>query len=278
MAITTRDELINALAGNFSPFIFDKASLANQTAGRLSSTWRATGYPAQGAIPTTAAVCDNTLTGALPFTQQTAPAKSYLALLTIQSGNAGMTFEVHDRLAHIGGFVGNVTSSQTVTGFDLDTLGVAADRLGVADLSEVECFIEGYTDLGATASTATINVTFTDTTSGNLTGVAVANLRQGSLINLRSLQTTAQQGKIIKQVNSVQLSASTGTAGNFGFTFYRRIAVCPTFIANVAQPPLDWAQLGLPVIPNEACIVINVTPGSTTTTGIYRASGNIIHG
>ena len=77
MTISTRDHLINALGNNASRFVIDKASLSNAAAGQFHSLWRATGQPGQGAIPGAAAVCDNTLTGAMGFSQQTAPATSY---------------------------------------------------------------------------------------------------------------------------------------------------------------------------------------------------------
>ena len=76
MAITTRHQLIDALGNNSSRVILDKASLANQVAGRLCSMWRATGQPAQGAIPTTAAIPTRATTGAMGLANQTAPATS----------------------------------------------------------------------------------------------------------------------------------------------------------------------------------------------------------
>ena len=74
--ITTVDGFYNALGNNASQPVLDNATIASQAAGNFVSMWRATGQPGQGAIPTTAAACNNTLIGALPFTQQTAPATS----------------------------------------------------------------------------------------------------------------------------------------------------------------------------------------------------------
>ena len=67
MTITTRDQLINALGNNASRVVLDKANLANQTAGRMCSFWRATGQPAQGAIPAAAAICTNATLGGVQF-------------------------------------------------------------------------------------------------------------------------------------------------------------------------------------------------------------------
>lgn len=277
MTITTRDQLINALANNSSRIILDKASIANQTAGRMCSMWRATGFPAQAAIPTTAAVPTSATLGAMGFTNQTAPATSYIALLDLIASNSAMSWEIHDRIAHIGGFVLNVTTLQTVTGFNITTLAPAAARLGATDLTDTQCWLEVYADGGATASNATINVTYNDDTSGNLNTLAVGGtIRAGNMFSLDQLIPTASQGKKIKAVNNVTLSASTGTAGNFGFTITRPRAYIATLLANTTASK-DWASVGLPSIPNDSCLFFTVIP-STTSSGTLRGGGKIIHG
>lgn len=276
MTITTRDQLINALANNSSRIVLDKASIGTQTVGRMCSLWRATGQPAQGAIPTTAALCDNNTLGGVQFEQQTEPAESYLAQMTLLAGNSAMSWEIHDRIAHRGGLVLNVTTSQTVE-LELDTLAPSADRIGDANYADVQTWLEVYADGGATASNATINVTFHDDSTGNLSVQAVGGtLRIGNMFSVDALRTTAQQGLNIKRINTVILSASTGAAGNFGFTFTRPRAYVPTPLANLAQS-FDWAQLGLPKIPNGSCLQFMVVP-SIGSSGLLRGGGKIIHG
>lgn len=276
MTITTRDQLINALGNNASRVVLDKANLANQTAGRMCSFWRATGQPAQGAIPAAAAICTNATQGGVPFNQQTAPMESYLAYMAVMGFNSGSSFEIHDRLAHMGGLILNVTTSQTVS-LDLEALSVPAERIGSSDFGDVQTWLEVYGDGGATASNATINVTFHDNSSGNLNTLAVGGtIRIGNLFSVDALRTTAQQGLNIKRINSVTLSASTGTAGNFGFTFTRPRAYLPAPLANKSEV-FDWAQLGLPVVPNGSCLMFMVT-SSTTSSGTLRGGGKIIHG
>lgn len=277
MTITTRDGLINALANGPSRLVIDKASIANAVAAQIFSLWRATGQPAQAAIPTTAAVPTSATTGAMSFTNQTAPATSYLAWLSLVTGNSALGMEVHDRIAHLGGLVLNVTTSQTVTGLDLSTLAPPAARLGAANYSDGQWFLEVYTDGGATASNATINVTYDDASTGNLNVVAVGGtLRAGRMIALTPLIPTAQQGKFIRGINSVILSANTTVAGNFGFTYTRQRTGVGVSLAN-RQETYDWAQLGLPEIPNDSCLMLVTTCG-TTSTGAVRGQGKIIHG
>jgi len=279
MAITTRDEWFDALANNSDRIVIDKASLASAVAGQIFCLWRATGQPAQGAIPTTAALCTKALTGAMGFNNQTDPVKNYLGWLSLTAGTNAVGIEVHDRIAHLGGLVFNVTTSQTVTGLNLTAGGLnpPAARLGDANYSDGQWFLDVYTDGGATASNATINVTYNDGTSGNLTVLAVGGtLRAGRRIPLTPQIPTADQGKFIRGINSVILSASTGTAGNFGFTYTRqRTGVgLDTAFKTV---PFDWAQLGAPRVENDACLELVMTC-STTSTGTLRGQGKIAHG
>lgn len=279
MTISSRDQLIDAMGNNSSRIVIDKALIANTAVGQFHSLWRATGQPGQGAIPTTAAVCDNSFVGAIQFAQQTAPATSYLGILEGLCSNAGTTLEIHDRLGHMGGLSGIVATAQTVN-LDLSALLGTSNldaRKGDANYSDVQWWLEWYTDTGATAVTATVNVTYNDGTSGNLTGISLAGTRRASFMQpLNSFIPAADSGKYIRGVNKVTLSATTGTAGNFGVTATRYRAALYKPISN-ARFTADWAGLGLPEIPNSAC-VMTVQVAGTTTTGAVRATGKIIHG
>lgn len=277
MTISTLDGLFDALANDSSRFVLSKASISNMVAGQLCSLWRATGQPGQGAAPgTTPAVPTKATLGAIDFTNQTAPATSYLAWAVAYPGNGGGGLEFHDRLAHMGGLVLNVTTSQAITGLDLSTLGVPAGRLGAADYSDLQWFLEVYADGGATASNATVNVTYGDNSTGNLSVIAVGGtLRAGRMIALTPFIPSADQGKKIKAINSVILSASTGTAGNFGFTCTRQRTAKAFALAN-SPTTFTW-QDGSPEIPNDSCVMLVVVCG-TTSSGTITGQGKIAHG
>lgn len=279
MTITTRDDFFNALANNYSPVYFDKASLSNATAAAYMSLWRATGQPGQGAIPTTAATCDNTLTGAMPFNQQSSPATSYIAYVDALCGNAGVTMEIHDRLMQMGGLSGTVTTAQTVN-LDVHT-NIASDnlaaRVGPSDYRDVLWWLEFYSDTGATGVNITINVTYNDGTSGDLTVLALAATRRaGFSVLLNGLIPAAAAGKFIRDINTATLSATTGTAGNFGFTASRCRGSIYLPLAN-AKFKEKWDGLALNDIPNESCLYA-LQIASTTSTGIVRLGGKIAHG
>lgn len=277
--ITTRDQLIDSMANQSSRVIIDKANIASQAVGNFVSLFRATGQPGQGAIPTAAATCDNTLLGAIQFTQQTAPATSYLAILEALCSNVSTTLEIHDRLMHMGGLNGTLNTAQTV---NLDLFANLANdnldaRKGDANFSDVQWWLEWYTATGGTAVTVTVNVTYNDGTSGNLTAISLAATRPASLmIPLNNSIPAADSGKYIRDVNTVTLSATTGTAGNFGVTATRYRAALYQPIAN-ARFTADWAGLGLPEVPNESCL-FPVQIAGATSTGTVRATGKIIHG
>ena len=276
--ITTEDQFKDAMGNNSSRIIIDKASISSQAAGTFVSLWRATGQPGQGAIPTTAARCNNTTLGGINFNQQTSPATSYLALYEGYVANAGSSIEIHDRLMQMGGLVGNVATAQTVN-LDLhanigsDNL---AERIGDADYSDVTWWMEWYSATGSTAVTATVAVTYNDGTTGNIS-VALAATRPAShMTPLNGLIPAGDSGKYIRDIDTVTLSATTGTAGNIGFTATRYRAAQFHPIAN-SRFTSNWMDLGLPNIPNASCL-FPIMLASTTTSGIVRATGKIIHG
>lgn len=279
MAITTRDQLINAMCNNSSRIVIDKASISNAAAGQFHSLWRATGQPGQAAIPGAAAICTHATTGALGFTQQTLPATSYLAIMEGLCSNNASTLEVHDRLMHMGGMNGTLATGQTA---NLDVYENLASnnltgRIGASDFSDVTWWLEWYSDTGGTAVTATVNVTYNDGTDGNLTGISLAATRRASFMQpLNGFIPAAAAGKFIRDVNTVTLSATTGTAGSFGVTATRYRAALYKPIAN-ARFTADWAGLGIPSVPNESCLALIQIAG-TTSTGTVRATGKIVHG
>jgi hypothetical protein len=276
MTITTRDQLIDALGNNSSRVVIDKASLAAQVAGRYISLWRATGQPGQGAIPGIGpTLCDNNLVGAVQFNQQTAPVTSYLGYAEVLNSNNVSTVEFHDRLAHVGGLSLASIVSQPITGFDLTTLGLSDARRGDANFSDVQWWLEVYAAGGATASNATINVTYNDSTTGNLNAQAVGGtINISHWFSLNGIDPAA--GKFIRGINSVILSASTGVAGNFGFTATRLRASVFAPLANSKYKD-DWASLGLPEIFNGSCLQLAMI-GANTTSGLLRGSAKIAHG
>ena len=215
--------------------------------------------------------------GGIGFSQQVDPVTSYGAYLEAATGNSAMTLEIHDRLAHMGGLNGTLTTAQTV-GIDFASLSSdnLAARKGDANYSDIQWWLEWYTATGATVATATVGVTYNDGTTGTLT-VSLAATRPGSLaIPLNGLIPAAGAGKYIRAITTVTLSATTGTAGSFGVTATRLRMSIGTPIANF-KSVADWAALGLPEIFNGSCL-FPIVLTSTTSSGTVRGGGKIAHG
>lgn len=277
MAITTMDGLVASLTASTSQRnLINKASIGSQAAGGFSSWWRATGTPGQAAIPSTAAVCDNTLLGCIPFTNPAGGASSYLARLSANCANAGTEIHIHDRLAHMGGLSGVTTGNQTVS---VDVSGSGsnmANRRGASDYSEVMWWWEIYTSIGTTGQTCT--VTYTNgagtgsrTTTFTLGGASPAN-QAG-----RIFQIIGSSNESIQSIQTVSIGTSTGTAGSWGITATRlRSTIAGAAAANNGVL-LDWAQTGLPAIADSACLFGIVLCG-TTSTGVIVGSTTVVQG
>ncbi len=269
MTITNRDGIINGLASGAQPLLISKQSISGRAVTEIASLWRVAGAPAPGAIPGAAAVCTSSLTGAFEFANPLPPAAAYLAQAWYVSTLNGTSLELHDRLAHMGGLSGSSTAPQG--GLTLASLPVA--RRGSASYAEVQWWLEWYADTGATAVSASVDVTYDDGSNGTLATVALdATTRASRLVALRS----NVPGRNIRAVNSVTLSASTGAAGNFGVTATRSLAAMMGAVANKIEA-FDWAALGLPRIENDSCLML-ITQCSASTTGVIRGGGKIVLG
>jgi hypothetical protein len=146
--------------------------------------------PGQGAIPAAAAICTGALLGAFGFANQTLPAESNLGWMTLAASNNATSIEIVDRLAHMGGLNATLLTAQGA----LTLAGLPAARLGDANYSDVQWWLEWYVDTGATASNATVNVTYNDDTTGNLAVIAVGGtVRAGRLLPRRLLATSASR-------------------------------------------------------------------------------------
>ena len=260
MAITTQDGLIAALA-TATPQSYYKASIANMVAGQLCSLFRATGIPLQGSTPGAWATCDLTTVGGFSYTNPTNPTLTYLGGLSFSPANAG-TAVLFDRLAAMGGLSGTSTSAQTVNG------SIPANRGAASNGSNVEWYLEWYTDTGSTAVTATITYTNQSDVSGRTTTVSVAATTRAG----RMMLIVPAAGDYIKSIQSVTLSASTLTAGSFGVTVVRRLAEIPCSNVSVF-PVLDAINLGLPMVYDSSCLFLAVLC-STTSTGV--AQGKVV--
>ncbi|HEY4760038.1 MAG TPA: hypothetical protein VIH42_05600 [Thermoguttaceae bacterium] len=263
MALDTRDKLIAALATGLLVPIY-KSSIATQAAGYISSLWRATGSPlwAQGAIPGAAATPTDATTGGI-LLPSFGSNKGYVLRFAPILATIG-TCMLCDRLAHMGGLSGTVTTAQTVNASLATAFSNGRCQEGGQD---VQWFVEIYTNIGTTA--ANLTVTYTDQADTSGKTVVLTGFSGASPLNQvgRCVPIVPGDGLGIKSIQTVQLSVSTGTAGSFGITAVKQLTSVGQMLANILAPSVDAISIGLPEIKETSCLAMQIQC-STTSTGI----------
>lgn len=263
------DKLIVAL-GNSQRLGWAKTSISNQAAGIWCSLWRATGDPQQGAIPTSAAACDDTLLGGYPLSAPVVGEQLYIAKAFMQSANV-VSLVVYDRLAHMGGLSGTVATAQTV---NLSVATAAGQGRCQANGSDVQWMAEWYTDTGGTAVTMTASYTDEGDVSGCTTpSISLGATRRASMCYKFDPQQSGA-GRYIKSIQTLTLSATTGTAGNFGVTARKKLFEIPLLTGNGSMS-MDFASLAFPLIKEQSCLEILLMQ-TTTTSGQQIGSMDIV--
>lgn len=276
-ALTDLSDLINRQTGGNSgapeavffhkvPRIAGTAATA-PIAGRGLSLWTYDGMPGGGAVPTTAAIPVRTTAGAMPFT---APGGSR-EKLTISAGLVPLiagTYQLYDRLFHIGNLSGISTTDQTIQG-STPTPALTRNTGGAGNFA----FYEIYTAVGTTSATLTMTYTDQDGNTGQTSTINIG--ATGFREETRAQRIPLAAGDSgIRAIASVQLTASTGTAGNFGITIAQPLAVVPVGAAGV----MGWRDYttglpGIPMIDPNACLSLLFIPGAATATELFGALG-----
>lgn len=247
MAFTSPSDIVLALLAA-KDIQHIKSGFASQATGLLTSLWRGTGTPGQGAIPGAAAVCNSSLLGCYPLPARSGGQERALLYAETQFPTQN-GFHLCDRLAHMGGLSGTVTTAQTA---NVDVSGAGDNlpaRIGAADFSNVRWFLEWYTATGATVVNATCAVTYSDNSTGNIVVALTASVNPARLFEIVPAGALS-----IKSIQSVTLSATTGTAGSFGVTALRVLSAPPAQPTANWTMAYDWSILGLPKIEDSACL------------------------
>lgn len=196
-----------------------------------------------------AATCDSTTNGAIG--QRNAGSGSLYAWIKnwLMAISGPGTLMMADRLAHVSGLSGTVTTAQAINTPAL-TRATSGDRVMAA--------VEIFTAIGGTATTATVSYTNQAGTAGRTSqpiAIGGTNLNgPGTLLPI-SLQS-GDYG--IRSVQSITLAGTTGTAGDFGVFLYRPLMMLPINMnTDFGQPgdPLRELGMNLAAIENNACLM-----------------------
>jgi hypothetical protein len=272
-AITDLSDLIHRQSGgsNGSPsnlFFHKVPRVAGVAAtapiiGRPASLWTYDGMPAGGAVPTSAAIPDRSLQGAIPFTAPGGSRDLHLIGASITPLTAGV-FLLYDRLFHIGGLSGTSTADQTVQGSPASP-ALTRNTGGAGNIA----WYEIYTLIGTTSTTLTM--TYTDD-AGNSGQTSTINIGATSFREVTRAQriplATGDTG--IQAIEKVKLTATTGTLGNFGITLAQPLAWIPVGVAGTA----GWRDYttglpGIPVIDPDACLALMFIPAAATAPEVW---------
>lgn len=265
--IQSTNDLINAA---WYQSIIQKASITS-VAGFHYSLLTSVGMPAAGSVPATGAgtSCTNTTAGSLQVPSALSAGENlFLGQVSLGMQTVG-TLILYDRLWHTSGLNGTLTTAQTVgTG--------SLPRYATGD--RVELWLEWYTATGATIT----NVTASFTNQAGTSGLTTTSLAlPASVPANRMYQLPLPSGSTgVRSCESVTLSASTATAGNFGVTLLRRLAVIPVQIAGAGQN-FDFFQLGKLNLASSTATLPSlwfmIVPSTTTTGLISGQVSTLVH-
>lgn len=279
-ALTDLSDLINRQTGGNSGtpenIFFHKvprvagATATAPVAGRGCSLWTYDGMPASGAVPTTAAIPDRTTTGAIPFTAPGGGRDKHLISASVTPLTAGV-YLLYDRLMHRGGLDATVTIAQTVQGAHPGTPQITRSTGGEGNIAWYEIYTSA---LGTTGTTLTMNYTDQDGNSASSTiNIGATGFREVT----RAQRIPLAAGDTgIRSIQSVQLSASTGTGANFGITLAQPLAWIPVGVGGT----MGWRDYttglpGIPTIHPDACLALMFIPAAATAPEVWGSLGTV---
>ena len=272
MAITTIDGLVSALGTSQDQQLFFP-SATNVAGGWINLNQAVTSSFGIMATPTAFGSGGTTYnqsgisTGFPRYSNPGGGNTGYIGRVDLAMATVG-TIHVYDLLWACSGFSGTTApGAQSVVGFSglptRNSTGAGA-----------EIWIGCSSATGASASNMTVQYTNSSGT-GSRNTVSTAHIT--SMPANRMYQVSLQSGDSgVQSVQSITLSATTGTAGNLWCLVMKRLASVSCSVANVATTS-DFAGLGLPALASDGTILF-VHQGSTTSSGVIMGQLSIVQG
>jgi hypothetical protein len=221
------------------------AAAVSPVIGQATSLWRYNKTNgANGAIPTSVAAPDRTTLGAMRQVNAASGKQLWLLGMEAMCTNAGGVV-LYDRLLHIGGLSGIVTTAQAVGGALTRNVGGDGNQI----------WIEIYTAIGTTATT--ITASYTNQAGAAKTTLPVVFGGTNNREESRVIRLPLADGDTgVQGVTSVTVLATTGTAGNFGVVVARQIG--RGYIEGPGCAMFrDFITSGsIPLIPDDACLAL----------------------
>lgn len=233
MALADFDAYVDALKLNRAADFQTNAVTAG--AGRTFALWRFT-LPA-AATPTTSVAVDKTSANAIgPIPDATSGKLQIIGGRFNTSGTAGATVVAIDLLNVSGGLSGVVTTEQTT---NLPTAALTRHTTGEG----VRIGLVVYTTVGATATTVTVRYT-NQAGTPNQVSTATTFGATGFREVGRVIQIPLAAGDTgVRSVEGVTVTATTGTAGNFGVCLFKPLMTF-SLDSTTGTMPIDAVSSG----------------------------------
>ncbi len=271
MTITTMDGLVAALAVAKRNRVFFP-SATNVAGGIINLNQAVTGAHGLLAAPTAfgsggTKYDQSTLsTGVNEWSAGAGGTVPYLGRMSLVMATAGAAI-IYDLAWAASGFSGNVNTAQNVASF----AGLPTRFTGGAGL---ELWVGCSSAIGATPHNITTSYTNQAGTSGR-TSVSTAGIV--SMPANRMFQLPLQAGDTgVQSLQSLTLSAASGTAGNLWALLMKPVAMLSCPVPNVGVTA-DFADLGLPLIDDESCLLF-LHQATTTSSGIIMGQFDVPQG
>ena len=232
-------------------------SAVTTAASNLENAW--TIAPFAGATPTTSVALSRSSVGNL--WQCPEPAGAFanalypLQVETEAQPGSNAVILLADRLNHSGGLSGTVGASEQTTNLPTAALTRYTDGVGVM------AALQWYTATGSTAVTATVRYT-NQAGTGSRTSQTL-NLPASRAVDSISIIPLQTGDTGVRSVQGVTLSATTGSAGNFGVTLFKPLAIIP-LIAGVRNYKNFFFTASMEEIHDDACLWAMVMPAGSS--------------
>jgi hypothetical protein len=262
MALADFDAYVDALRLNRAADF--QTSAIPVVLGRSMAMWRSL-LPAP-AIPTTSVALDKTSDNAIgPIPNATSGKLQIIGGRFNTGGTAGATVVPIDLLNVSGGLSGTVTTEQTT---NLPTAALTRHTGG----DGVMIGLVIYTIVGTTATTVSVRYTNqagTGSRTSTVTSFGGTSFREVGRLILIPLQS-GDTG--VRSVEGVTVTATTGTAGNFGVCLFKPL-MSFSLDSTTGTMPLDAVSTGgmigsMAEVDDDACLTfLAFTPISQTING-----------
>jgi hypothetical protein len=232
----------------------------------MASAWTYDGYPAGGAVPTTAEIPTLSTTGALTFTPPGGGREKFM-VSTFVNPQIGGVYLLYDRLFHIGGLSGTSTADQTVQGSPASP-ALTRNTGGKGNIA----WYEIYTTVGTAPATLTMTYTNQAGTGGKTASINIGQTNFREVSRAQRIPLAAGDTGI-QAIEKIALSATTNLAGNFGITIAQPLAWIPVGASGIG----GWRDYttgltGIPVIDPNACLALAFIPIGITAPEIWAGS------